>query len=277
METRLGPLHVTTTGDGPPALLWHSLFVDSTTWDRMVPTLARHRRLILIDGPNHGRNPRIRAPFGLSDCVEVAGEVLGRLGVSGPVDWVGNAWGGHVGILFAAAHPDRVRSLVAIGAPVHALTPDERRTVRLLRTLYGLFGTAPVTRPLVSALIGPGAEPADAAVVAGAFRRAGWRGMHDAIGWLSLDRPDLEQVLRGLLVPTLLTTNVDDQMWTVEAAQAAVAGHRCAAVAVTPGRGHVGPLLQAPAAIADLVLQVWADPMSAVTQRAASTRTPDRP
>jgi pimeloyl-ACP methyl ester carboxylesterase len=33
---------------------------------------------------------------------------------------VGNAWGGHVGIVFAAAHPDRCRSLIAVGAPVHA-------------------------------------------------------------------------------------------------------------------------------------------------------------
>jgi hypothetical protein len=96
--------------------------------------------------------------------------------------------------------------------------------------------------------------------------------MHDAIGWLSLDRPDLEPVLRGLSTPTLLTTNVDDQMWTVEAARAAVTGHPSAAVANTPGRGHVGPLLQAPAAVADLVLEVWTDPASAVAQRAAPDR-----
>jgi hypothetical protein len=74
-----------------------------------------------------------------------------------------------------------------------------------------------------------------------------------------------------------LTTNVDDQMWTVEAASAAVRGHPSAAVAITPGRGHIGPLLSAPAAMADLVLEVWADPASAVAQRAVPTRTSGRP
>ena len=36
VATRLGPLRVQTVGSGPPAVLWHSLFVDSTTWNLLV-------------------------------------------------------------------------------------------------------------------------------------------------------------------------------------------------------------------------------------------------
>ena len=49
---------------------------------------------------------RATAPFTLDDCVGAAVDVLDQLGIDEPVDWLGNAWGGHVGILFAAAHPD---------------------------------------------------------------------------------------------------------------------------------------------------------------------------
>ena len=35
VPTRLGDLRVETCGSGPPAVLWHSLFVDSTTWERV--------------------------------------------------------------------------------------------------------------------------------------------------------------------------------------------------------------------------------------------------
>jgi len=275
VSTRLGPLAVTISGDGPPAVFWHSLFIDSTSWARVLPDLARHRRIIAIDGPSHGRNPGVRARFGLADCVGAAEDVLAQAGVVGAVDWVGNAMGGHVGILFAAAHPDRVRSLVAIGTPTRALTPAERRSVTLLRWLYGILGPAPVRRPLVAALIGPGATPADAAVVADAFSRAGRRGMFDAINWLSLARPDLTPTLRGLVTPTLLTTNAEDSMWTVDAAAAAVADNAHAALALTPGRGHVGPLLQAPAALASLVAEVWADPAAAVRRHRAASTTAD--
>jgi pimeloyl-ACP methyl ester carboxylesterase len=53
--------------------------------------------------------------------------VLAQIGIAldEAVDWVGNAWGGHVGILFAAVNPNRCRSLVTIGTPVHALPPAE--------------------------------------------------------------------------------------------------------------------------------------------------------
>jgi pimeloyl-ACP methyl ester carboxylesterase len=117
---------VHTIGAGPPAVLWHSLFVDSTTWTRVQQPLSGMRQLIQIDGPAHGHNPPLSHRFTLDDCVGVAVDVLDRLGVQEPVDWLGNAWGGQVGILFASAHPDRCRSLAAIGVP-GPRTPRGRR------------------------------------------------------------------------------------------------------------------------------------------------------
>src|SRR4029450_2340999 len=123
VPTRLGPLHVHTIGSGPPALLWHSLFVDSTTWIRVQQPLSGMRQLIQIDGPAHGHNPPAPTRFTLHDCVGVAVDVMDHLSIQEPVDWLGNAWGGHVGVLFAAAHPDRVRSLTATGPPIHPPRP----------------------------------------------------------------------------------------------------------------------------------------------------------
>jgi pimeloyl-ACP methyl ester carboxylesterase len=69
-------LRVQTIGSGPPAVLWHSLFVDSTTWTRVQQPLATARRLLLIDGPAHGGSPPVRRPFTLHDCVGAAIDVL---------------------------------------------------------------------------------------------------------------------------------------------------------------------------------------------------------
>jgi pimeloyl-ACP methyl ester carboxylesterase len=140
VPTRLGPIRVQTLGSGPPAVLWHSLFVDSTTWGRVRQPLAAARRLVLIDGPAHGVNPPVLHRFTLDDCVGAAADVLDHLGIDEPVDWLGNAWGGHVGILFAAALPGRCRTLSAIGAPVHALSSAERRQIVLLSSLYRITG-----------------------------------------------------------------------------------------------------------------------------------------
>ncbi len=269
VATRLGPLHVETAGSGLPAVLWHSLFVDSITWKRLRAPLAAERRLVLIDGPNHGGSPPVRHPFTLDDCAGAAADVLDHLGIAEPADWLGNAWGGHVGIVFAAAHPDRCRSLIAIGAPVHALGAAERRRIRLLAALYRIAGPGPVANPLVDALLGPKAraeDPDGAAIVAGAFRRAERRGMSDAIRWLSLRRPDLTPVLDRLGTPTLLTTGPDDPMWTTAAARTAAAHLRNGALVILPGSGHIGPLLQAPQAVVTLITAFWHDPQATIAQ-----------
>jgi pimeloyl-ACP methyl ester carboxylesterase len=277
VPTRLGPLHVQLIGAGPPALLWHSLFVDSTTWIRVQQPLAATRRLLLVDGPGHGHNPPVRR-FSLQECVGAAVDVLDHLGVQQPVDWLGNAWGGHVGILFAATHPDRCRSLVAIGAPVHALSPADRRQTILLSWLYRLAGPVrPLVNLLVDALLGPRArteDPEGAALVADAFRRAGRRGMYAATRGVSLGRPDLTPTLDRLATPTLLTTGTNDPMWTTTDAASAAAHLARGALVILPGAGHIGPLLQAAPAVVDLVTAFWSDPAATVTHHRRSATTP---
>jgi pimeloyl-ACP methyl ester carboxylesterase len=279
VATRVGPLHVQTMGSGPPAVLWHSLFVDSTTWCRVQDRMADARRLIVIDGPNHGGNRPADRAFTLHDCVGIAEDVLGQVGVDEPVDWVGNAWGGHVGILFAAAHPDRCRSLLAIGTPVHAPNRGDWWRTALLATLYRAGGPKPVTNILVDALLGPLArkdDPSGAAIVADAFARADRRGMFAAIRWLSLRRPDLTPVLDRIRTPTLLTTGSHDPMWTVENASAAAGHLPRGALVILPAAGHIGPLLQAPAAVVDLVLGFWGDPEATIAGHLGSAAAQQR-
>jgi pimeloyl-ACP methyl ester carboxylesterase len=250
-------------------VLWHSLFVDSTTWVRVQQSLAAERRLVLIDGPAHGSNPPVPQRFTLDDCVGAAADVLDHLGIGEPVDWVGNAWGGHVGILFAATYPARCRTLTAIGAPVHALAPPDRRRIAFLASLYLICGPVrAVVNPLVDAVLGPQArtdDSAGAAIVADAFRRADRRGMYAAIRWLSLGRPDLTAVLDTIGAPTLLTTGAHDPMCTASSAHAA-AGHLSqGAFVILPGAGHIGPLLQAPVEVAELITSFWRDPAAQVS------------
>ncbi len=278
--TRLGPLNDRATGAGPTALLWHSLFVDSTTWARVEPALARHHRLILVDGPCHGTNPPVPGPLNLDDCVGAATDVLDHFGVTEPVDWLGNAWGGHVGILFAQAHPDRCRSLVAFGTPVNALARAERRQIRLLDAIYRIAGSRPLVKSLVDALIGPRArtdDPDGFALVADAFRRADRRGMYDATRWFSIGRPDLTSVLDRLGTPTLLATDRNNPMWTVDDAGAAADRLQRGGLVILPGHGHIGPLLQAASTVVEVVTAFWQDPELMLGNLKVTTASPVSP
>ncbi|MFZ0492873.1 MAG: alpha/beta fold hydrolase, partial [Acidimicrobiia bacterium] len=106
----------------------------------------------MVDGPGHGKSPGPGRRFTLDDCADAAITVLQTMGVDS-VDWVGNAWGGHVGILVAARQPSLVRSLTALASPLPGLSRQERRRIVPLVALYRLFGPRPLVGAVTSALL----------------------------------------------------------------------------------------------------------------------------
>lgn len=260
--TRLGELSVETIGHGRACVLWHSLFVDSRTWDRMRDGLAARRTLVIVDGPSAGRSAPMTRTASIAACAEAAIEVLDHLGITEAVDWVGNAWGGHVGIALAAGHPHRIRSLVAIGSPTHALGAhggSERRKVQLLSVLYGLLGPIPpITGAVLGALLTDRTRAGDeeaCAIVREGFGGPPRRAMVLAARSFALDRPDLGDAAARIVAPVLFLATSDRGEWTPEQAAAVAAGMPDARAAAVPGRGI--PPLEAPRETLEEILAFW--------------------
>lgn len=247
--TDVGALRVRRQGSGPPVVLWHSLFLDSQSWCGLEDTLAQHRDVIVIDGPSHGASEAIARDFTFDECVAAAEQVLDAAGLTAPVDWVGNAWGGHVGIQLAVQRPDRIRTLTTIGTPAHGLRPVERWTKVLpLVQLYRVAGpTQVLLNPLSDALVGPesvAAEPDKAAAVMRAFTAADRPSMFRAMRSMMLNRPDMRADMARIAAPTLLIAGRDDSTgWRPADAQAVADTMRNARVVAAAGSGHSSPLL----------------------------------
>src|SRR5687767_3112538 len=116
VSTRLGRVHVRMAGEGPTTVLWPSMFVDSHTWDLLLPLLPHDRRYLLADPPGLGLSGSLDRAVDIAAAAGAATDLLDGLGVEGPVDWVGNAFGGHVGFDLATRE-GVLRSLVAISSP----------------------------------------------------------------------------------------------------------------------------------------------------------------
>jgi pimeloyl-ACP methyl ester carboxylesterase len=261
VATRVGRLAVRTRGDGPTAVLWHSLFVDDRSWGRVEDDLARDRRLVIITGPGHGSSGDPGHGYDLDDCAAAAAEVLASLGAPPRVDWVGNAWGGHVGTVFAAACPERCRSLVTLGSPVQALSRSERRTTGFLLVLYRLLGATGFIRNGVRDVLlsrRTRAEDAHAVeLVTDCLRSANRRPLANAITSISLRRPDLTSRLAAIRCPALFVTGSDHAGWTPDQAQAASRLLSDGSVAVVGDAAYLIPL-EAPADTVRLIRELWA-------------------
>jgi pimeloyl-ACP methyl ester carboxylesterase len=271
VPTDVGSLRVRVTGRGPVAVLWHSLFVDSRSWYRVETALAGQRTLVLIDGPSHGGSQPARQLFTLEDCAAAAGEILGQLGVTAPVDWVGSAWGGHVGMVFAAGQPQRIRSLAAIGSPVHALAARERLRIVPLVGLYRLLGPVRFIRAAVAdGLLTPTVRadlPGAAELVTDVLRQADRKGFYLTMRSAMLGRPDLSGLLSRIAAPTMLIAGGDDPMWTAASASAAAGRLAHGRAAAIPGSRHL-PALEAPDEFTSLITRFWAETGSDATPSA---------
>ena len=261
VSTDLGRLHVRRTGTGPPVVLWHSLFVDSRSWGPLVDALARDRTVCTIDGPSHGKSEAVHRDFTLDECVASAEQALDSLGLTEAVDWVGNAWGGHVGIRLATGA--RLRTLTTIATPVQGFTLGEKLTKGWpLVEMYRFTGpTGFILKQLSDSLLGSeavAAQPDQAATVMAAFRDADRKGMLHAMRSMMLHRKGVEDLLTSITVPTLVMSARDDAMgWRPDEARQTCAKIPDCRVEEVAGGGHVAPLLVDRDRIAQLLNEFW--------------------
>ena len=197
------------------------------------------------------------------------------MGVAEPVDWLGNAWGGHVGLRFAVAYPGEIRSLVTLGTPVQALSATERLRTRTLLLAHRVVGPAGfIADALVDTMLSPATrarDPEAVALVRDTFIRADRGRLRNAVSSISLQREDLAALLPGVAVPTLMITGEQHTGWTPAAAAAAVNSLPDGQFAVVPDAAYLVPLEQ-PALVVDLVSNFW----SVTRERAADDRRSPR-
>ncbi len=263
VSTDLARLHVRRVGTGPPVVLWHSLFFDSRSWGPLIDDLGRQRTVYAIDGPSHGRSEAVRRDFTFAECVTAAEQALDRLGLTEPVDWVGNAWGGHVGIRLATSDRKRLRTLTTIGTPIQAFTLKEKWTKGWpLVQLYRLIGPAGfITKMLSDSLLGAEAVAAkqdQAAAIVDSFRSADRDGMLHAMRSMMLHRSGIGDLLIDIAVPTLVMSVRDDVMgWRPDEARTTCAVIPDCRVEEVAGTGHISPLLLDAGLIERTLVEFW--------------------
>jgi len=256
-DTPLGPLHVRRVGTGEPTLVWHSAYVDSHSFDRLIP-LFPEREWILIDGPGHGRSPAPPGRFSIADCADAAAAVIDQLGLES-VDWVGNAWGGHTGVTLAIRPDSPIRTLAVLCAPMQPPTigPGLRAMMKAF-PIVGLVG--PLRSGLVGALLDQQKREADPELEAYVVRAAtgpDTRGLVRALESVVVNRTDLVAQLDRIRVPTLFLTG-DNPLWPVAQARVQLARVPQGRFAHLAGVRHL-PQLEDPAGTAEALRAFWVE------------------
>lgn len=117
VDTPKWRMHYNEMGSGDVVVMLHGSGPGATGWSNFranMEVLSAGYRTIAVDMPGWGKSDtappddrdHVVALLGLLDALEIDKPVL-----------IGNSMGGMTSIRFAAEHPDRVRCLIAMGAP----------------------------------------------------------------------------------------------------------------------------------------------------------------
>ena len=236
-------------------MLLHGFGSSLYTWDGWVRQLAGTRRLIRLDLPGFGlTGPAPDGDYRTERYVHVVAALLDRLGVE-RTDVAGNSMGGRTALMFALAHPGRVRKLILVDAGGFAPMPPPP-LFRLAQTpILGPWMILHVTprfvvRRNLEGVYGDPSRLTDAVVDRywTLARRAGNRGAMLARITGPPD-PNLADRLGELKLPVLIQWGERDRWIPLSDARGFQRGIAGAELRVYPGAGHV-PMEELPEATA---------------------------
>ena len=117
-------IHVRVGGSGPAIVLLHGYGETGDMWVPLASDLMRDYRVIVPDLRGLGLSSKPSAGYDKKTQAGDLAGVLASLG-AGQIDLVAHDIGNMVAFQFAAQHPDQVRRLVLIDAPVPGVGPWE--------------------------------------------------------------------------------------------------------------------------------------------------------
>jgi pimeloyl-ACP methyl ester carboxylesterase len=110
-------LYYETHGTGHPMVLLHGGLGSGEMFGPILPALADHHQVILVDLQGHGRTADIDRPIDVVLMADDVAALIDHLGLQKP-DVVGYSLGGGVALLVAMKYPEKVRRLVSASAHI---------------------------------------------------------------------------------------------------------------------------------------------------------------
>jgi 2-succinyl-6-hydroxy-2,4-cyclohexadiene-1-carboxylate synthase len=251
-------------GQGPPVVLLHGFTGACESMADLAERLRARHRIVRVDLVGHGQSdaPREPAAYTMESCTEQLAAISAALAPE--AHWLGYSMGGRAALALAVRHPERVRSLLAVGASAGLRDPaaraqrirdDEALADAIEQEGLEKFVDRWMALPLFSSQTRLGAE----ALASAREQRLRSRphGLANSLRGMGAGaQPPLFESLARLAAPACFVAGAEDAKFRALAAElAALAPH--GESRIVANAGHAAHL-EAPAAFASLALEFFA-------------------
>jgi 3-oxoadipate enol-lactonase len=250
VRLRDGVLDIVEAGAGKPIVLLHSLLADRAIFDKIVPMLARQRRVIVPDLPGFGGSSSAGATIeGIADRISGLFDAL-DLGTT--ADVLGNGFGGFIASALAIRHGVEFDRLVLADTGV-GFTPEGKQSFFAMAERVRQSGMEAIVDVALKRLFPEDFIAANPAIMA--ERRAALvktNPEYFAEACLALAALDLTPHIGAIRNPTLVVVGELDAATPPDMARALAKALSGAALIEMPGCGHA-PMAQAPEAFIKVI------------------------
>ncbi|MCF3936592.1 alpha/beta hydrolase [Acuticoccus sp. M5D2P5] len=260
--TRIGPspaLALDEMGRGPLVVFLHGVGGNRSNWHDNLPAFAAYFHAVAWDARGYGGSEDPAGPVAFTDYRDDLFRVLDHFGAE-RAHLVGLSMGGRIALAFHAAAPERVASLTLCDTHLgfRHLSAEDRAKFIAKRAEPLLAGKTPadIAPRLARTLIGdPAHTEALAKLVASmeALRTAPYLAAIRAS-----TEEDLDPLVEGVAVPTLVLAGALDRVTPPSLAEAIVARIAGAKLAIIEDAGHLSNI-EAPEAFNRVVLAFLAE------------------
>ncbi len=256
VRTRLGRLFYEERGEAkkssdPTIVLLHGLLFDGGMWRGQIEALSALGRLVVIDGPGHGKSeppPR----FALEEHADALHDAFGELGIHKAL-LVGLSWGGMVSMRFALQHPRQTAGLVVMDASAESQTLAEKIRYRAFIALHRRIGFpyALFLRDVAPAMYAPRTIAERPELLEATYRRTmgmSREGVARAALAVVVHRKSILDRLGAISAPTLVLCGSEDQATTRDKSEHIANAIPGSKLVVLDGLGHM-TAIEDPAAV----------------------------
>jgi pimeloyl-ACP methyl ester carboxylesterase len=121
----------------PPLVLLHGAFGFAEGWGAVLPTLAKNRRVMVVELQGHGHTADRDQPLSYEQMADDTAELLQQLKIK-TADFFGYSMGGTVALGVAVRHPELARKVAILGStarsPKDTYEPEFYREYQSLST-----------------------------------------------------------------------------------------------------------------------------------------------
>ncbi len=234
---------VAQAGAGRDLVLLHSLLADRSAFGRVVPALAKHRRVWLVNLPGYGASTAAGAS--VEDYADHIAALIRALKLPPQTDVLGNGLGGFIAVALACRHGDLFERLI-VADSLATFPPAGKEPLRMLAGRVRQQGMSAVLDAAINRMFPPAFIAANPAIVA---ERKAALAIADpkcfSTACTALAQVDLEPLLTGLRNPTLVMAGALDTATPAPLARRLADGIPGAKFLEIPDCGHC-PQLEKP-------------------------------